>query len=323
MATLKQIARHLGVSVTQVSRALNDHDDVSRATKERVWEAARELGYTPNLTARKLRSGRSGIVAMIVPARSETVEIELLMEAVMGLSAGFSRRDMQFVLRVLSDGEDAAEAHEKLLRGGSVDGVVVADPRVSDPRIAVLEASGTPFVVHGRDRLPAPYRFVDIDHREVGYRLAASLADRGCQRIALVDGPADRPYSVLRHDGFSAALTERGLTVDPALVVPGLMTEARGRDTGDALRAEGVDGVVAGNMMLAAGLRASLGPLPIAAHDDDLLRYGPDTVGAPLVRTLAPLSDAWPLLCDGLCAVIETRTATDGVVLGLNLISDP
>ncbi len=98
------LARHLSLSVTQVSRALNDHADVSRATKARVREGARELGYRPNLTARKLKSGRSGIVAMIVPGRSETVEIELLMESVMGLSAEFSRRGLQFVLHVLSDG---------------------------------------------------------------------------------------------------------------------------------------------------------------------------------------------------------------------------
>ncbi len=66
MSTLKDIARHVNLSVTQVSRALNGHSDVSKATQERVQEAARALNYHPNVSARKLVAGRSGIVAQPV-----------------------------------------------------------------------------------------------------------------------------------------------------------------------------------------------------------------------------------------------------------------
>lgn len=306
MATLKDLARHVNLSVTQVSRALNDHADVSRATKARVREGAREIGYRPNLTARKLKSGRSDIVAMIVPGRSETVEIELLMESVMGLSAEFSRRGLQFVLHVLSDVEDAAEAHARLVRGGSIDGIVVTDPVIDDPRIAVLTEAGTPFVVHGRDRPDAAYPFVDIDHRAVGAALARALVARGCRRIALVDGPADRPYAARRREGAAEVLEAAGLRLDPGRIRPGPMIAARGQAEGAGLDA---DGVIAGNMMLATGLRAAMGPVPLAAHDDGIRQHAPETVGPPLVRTLAPLAEAWVPLCDGLSAAIAGRAS--------------
>ncbi len=304
MATLKDLARHLDLSVTQVSRALNDHSDVSVATKERVREGAREIGYRPNLTARKLKSGRSGIVAMIVPGRSETVEIEILMETVMGLSAEFSRRGLQFVLHVLSEGDDRAEAHRKLVQNGSVDGVIVTDPQLDDPRIVVLQDSATPFIVHGRDRLDAAYPFVDVDHRAIGHDLAAALLRRGCRSLALIDGPADRPYASLRRAGAEAALAEAGVAPATLHVHPGPMTEARGRADGEYLRDKGMDGAIAGNMMLAAGLRAACPDLSLAAHDDALLRYAADRVPPPLIRTVAPLSDAWVPLCDGLAEAI-------------------
>lgn len=302
MPTLKDLARHLNLSVTQVSRALNDHADVSGATKRRVRAGAAEIGYRPNLAARKLRAGRSGIVAMVVPGRSETAEVEILMESVMGLSAEFSRRGLQFVLNVLTEGEDPLRAHERLVHGGATDGFVLTDPRLDDPRIAALAAEDIPFIVHGRDR-PAPdYPFVDIDNVAVGAALAEALIARGARRIADLGGPGDRPYARLRAEGIAAALGRHGLP--PASSLPGPMTESRGRAAAPRLLAEGVDGVIAGNMMLAAGLRDAAPDLPIAAHDDALTGYGPDRVAPPLWRSLAPLDAAWAPLCDGLSRAI-------------------
>lgn len=313
MPTLKDLARRTGLSVTQVSRALNDHADVSRETKRRVREAADMIGYAPNLAARRLQSGRSGLVAMIVPPREETAEIGILMESVMALSAECSRRGLQFVLHVLSPGEEGGEAHARMVRAGSIDGVIVTDPVLDDPRIAVLSAAGTPFVVHGRDRDDPPYSFVDIDNAAVGADLAAALADRGCRRVALVDGPADRPYAVRRLAGARSALAARGLELAAHLTGP--MTEARGRaaaaDLGDA------DGVVAGNMMLAAGLRAARPGLAIAAHDDGLPGYGPGSVAAPFWCSRAPLQMAAGPLVDTLDAAIA------GEVRGTILPHDP
>jgi len=301
--TLKDVARHVGLSVTQVSRALNDHADVSAETKTRVRQGALEIGYRPNLAARTLKSGRSGSVAMIVPGRSETVEVELLMESVMGLSAEFSRRGLRFLLHVLGPGDDPVAALETLVHGGGIDGFVLTDPVLNDPRVASLTASGTPFVLHGRDRADAAYPFVDIDNRAVGHALASTLTTRGARGIALVGGPEDRPYTLFRREGIDAALATAGARLVADL--PGPMTEARGRAAGGSLPPDGIDGVIAGNMMLAAGLRAALPDIPLAVHDDRLIAFDPARLSGPLMRTEAPLDAAWAPLCDALVQAID------------------
>ncbi len=67
MATLKDVARAAGLSITQTSRALNDHSDVNEMTRKRVKAVARSMNYQANISARKLVTGRSGMVALVVP----------------------------------------------------------------------------------------------------------------------------------------------------------------------------------------------------------------------------------------------------------------
>lgn len=324
MATLKDISRHLGISVTQVSRALNGHADVSKATREKVAEAARELGYSANISARKLKSGRSGIVAMVVPARSEQADTDILMEIVIGLSAEFSRRGMQFVLHVMSEGEDEVETYRRLWNAGTLDGFVLSDPRRDDARIGFLEGQGAPFIVHGRDGASVPYAFVDIDNRAIGETLAGCLLALGHRRIALIDGRGDMPFSIARHAGVEAALAAQGGHLDPALVHQGPMTVEAGATAAERLLAgTPPTGIVAGNLMLARGVMRVLaargidvpGDMSLVAHDDVIARYPAEAFDPPIARTRSPLRDAWGPLADGLAAAIAGRPLSEQQIL--------
>lgn len=316
MARLKDIANHLGLSVTQVSRALNGHSDVSEATRTRVAAAARALGYSANLPARSLRSGRSGIVAMVVEAEAERDLPDVLVASVIGLSAEFSRRGMQFVLHVTTAGESIVEAHRRLMGSGLIDGFVVVNPAPDDPRIALLGEHGVAFVVHGRDRPTPGYGFVDLDNRAVGARLATHLSKQGHRRLALVDGPSGSAFAVARHQGVSAMLAATGSTCAQVARFSGPMTEATGLAAIDALFADDAvhpTAIIAGNTMLAAGLYQGLarrglnvpGTVSIVAHDDHLPRVASDGFSPPLTVTRSPLADAWPPLADALVAAID------------------
>ena len=81
------IARALDLSITQVSRALNDHSDVSEDTRLRVKDAAQAMNYHPNASARKLVSGRSGMVGLVVPQHRDIGQDGIRLEVVAGLSA--------------------------------------------------------------------------------------------------------------------------------------------------------------------------------------------------------------------------------------------
>jgi len=320
MATLRDLSKHLGISVTQVSRALNGHDDVSEATKERVREGARALGYSANLSARMLKSGRSGIVAMVIDAAAERDVPDVLMAGVIGLSTVFARRDTQLILHAMPEGADAVDTHAKLARSGLIEGFIIVNPQTpTDARIRFLTDEAVPFAVHGRNQ-PAPdYPFVDIDNRAVGQMLTSHLIALGHRRIALVDGPSGAAFSAARVCGYRAALEAAGLTFDPRLVHQAPMTELIGRQImAGLLDAPALPtAVIAGNTMLAAGVYAAISErglrvgtdISVVAHDDGLPRLPSADFTPALTVTESAIANAFDPLADVLLARIADRTA--------------
>lgn len=314
MATLKDLSRRLNLSVTQVSRALNGHADVSEDTRERVLQAAKALKYHPNLTARKLVSGRSGIVGFVMTRYSRLASDGFLLETFAGLSREFSQRDMQFVLHIAQEGDRVVDVYRKLKEGGSLDGFVVMEPVRDDPRIAYLTENGIPFVVHGRTSAEARHAYFDIDNHQVAYRAARRLVERGHRRIALINGLAHFSYARERLEGYRAALAEAGLPCLPELVRHDRMTEALGLvSTIQFLSgAAPPTAVICANTLIAKGVYEGLAMMgrripddvSVIAHDDVL----PESV-SPLFRpeltlTRASIQDSWAPLAELLGAAI-------------------
>ncbi len=281
MATLRDISRELGLSVTQVSRALNGHDDVSEETRARVTALAKALKYQPNLTARKLVTGKSGIVGLVLPQVPTTPEDTLFVQIVGGLSRHFSRRHMQFVLHIAAPEDDIIDVYHRLINSGSIDGFVVLEPRRDDRRIAFLREKRVPFVVHGRHEANPDYPYFDIDNVGVARTLTRYLTQRGHRQIVFLNGLAGRGYVEDRRVGYEEALKEAGLSLDPVLHANSEMTEGYGLVS--AVKYWGNDGpgpsaVICNNTRIAKGVMQGLRALgrrvpedvSIVAHDDAL-----------------------------------------------------
>lgn len=314
MVTLKDISRDVGLSVTQVSRALGGHTDVNTDTRARVQRAAQRLGYRPNAIARGLKTGRSGMLAMIVAGSRDPQSNAHLFEIVMGLSAEISRLGLQFVLHVAQPGQDTASLHEEMFRSGSIDGFVVIGPIRNDPRIARLSALNAHFIVHGRD--PAqPHLSVDIENFEVGRRMADHLLAQGHRRIAFLNGPEAEFFAVQRRAGVAAAFAAHGLTPDPDLMLSVTMIEPYGHAKALSLLRQDVPptAIIAGNTMLARGVYQAAeelglsipGDLSVLAHDDGLELYDVTSFQPPLGGTSAHLTDAWVTVAATLKQVID------------------
>mgnify|MGYP002149462803 CR=1 FL=1 len=193
MATLKDVARAAGLSITQTSRALNGHSDVNEATRKRVKAVARSMNYQANISARKLVTGRSGMVALVVPQTPELPQNGLFIEGVAGLSAQFSGRGMQFVLHVAGNDRPITEVYQRLIGNGMLDGFVLFSPCDDDPRAAFLRDHGIPFVVHGRTGKAMEYPHFDIENERLAYDLTKHVAARGHRAGARGQGArADR-----------------------------------------------------------------------------------------------------------------------------------
>jgi LacI family transcriptional regulator len=318
MTTLKDLSRHLGLSITQVSRALNGYPDVSDNTRSRVSAAAKDLNYTPNIAARRLVSGRSGVVGFIARNVENAANNMIFFETVIGLSSAFSARDMQFVLHLtpVTDCGDIVPVYDRLFRGGTLDGFVLVDPVPDDVRADHLLAARIPFVMHGRCAPEPGYAYVDIDNFGLAHRLASHLTALGHRRIALIAGEAHLAHVQSREAGLSEAVTATGASFDRSLIRHGAMTESLGLTAAVQLfsgPAPAPTAVICGNVLIAKGVYAALNALSlripkdvsVVAHDDVVEPLQTESFAPSLTVTRSALSESWGPIADFLVGAIE------------------
>lgn len=226
--TLRELARHLNLSITTVSRALAGYDDVSEATRARVREAAERLGYQPNPLGQRLRSGRTEAIGLVIPAAPGHMSDPFFLELAASLGDRLREHGLDLVLTSAAPGPQEMERYRYLVEGRRVDGVVVARTRRHDERIAYLAKKGVPFVCHGRSETPAVFPYIDVDG-EHGFRIAAEhLIRLGHRRIGLVNSPEELNFTHHRVSGYRQALEAAGIPWDTSLIEYGDLTEESG-----------------------------------------------------------------------------------------------
>lgn len=301
--TLKDIARSLNLSPTTVSRALNGFPEVNEQTRARVTAEAARLGYRPNQLARKLVSGRSGIIALVVPHAESLSEDTSFFGVVAGLSTALAVHDLDLMLHVAAAGADELAPYQRLVAKGVIDGLVFNAPRPGDPRIALARKHNLAFVVHGRDSSSSDYPYYDIDNHHVSAAAVDMLRELGHQRIALINGPERHSYAIDRKAGFLGAMAQSGGRVDDAQVLHGGLTESHGYAAAQQLLA-GQGGsptaIVCASTQIASGVLQATRDmglrvpedLSIIAHDDHIPQFRSAEMSPPLTVTSSPLTDA-------------------------------
>ncbi len=153
MIGIRDLARHLDVSIGTVSRALNDRADVNPLTRQRVREAAAKLGYSPNQSGRSLRRGRTDLIAMIVPGGPGNTLINPVFLSVLdGLKRGLGERSLDLAIFLEGGSDDRLVVLRRVTERGLVDALIIADTERLDPRVDYLARLGKPFVAFGRTR---------------------------------------------------------------------------------------------------------------------------------------------------------------------------
>lgn len=225
---LRELAESLGLSPTTVSRALAGYGDVSDATRAKVVAAARKHGYRPSASASRLAKGRSRTIGHVVPLIGEMRIDPHFSDFIAGSGEVYGERGYDMLLSMVRP-EEETEAYRTMSGAGSVDGVIVHAPRVVEPRIALLNELGLPFIVHGRCGSPeAGYSWLDVDNRRAFVRATNFLADLGHRRIALFNGPETLNFAWRRRTGHLDAVAARGLERDGRLLFNDAMTEPNG-----------------------------------------------------------------------------------------------
>ncbi len=182
-ATINDVARLAGVSITTVSRILNNKPDVAPATRQRVLDVIQDLNYIPHAQAQNLAAGKSCSIAVLYPSDS-TGFSEMEFEFFVGCSQTAAKAGFLFNLMV-----NPVSEHDllNLFRSSQVDGVILMEIHLRDWRVDLLRDRGYPFVLIGRCEDSTGLSFIDVDFEHAVMTACEHLVALGHRQIAFVN----------------------------------------------------------------------------------------------------------------------------------------
>ncbi|TWU01895.1 LacI family DNA-binding transcriptional regulator [Neorhodopirellula pilleata] len=263
--TISDIARRANVSKSTVSRVLNDKSVVNQQTRETVLSAAASLGYQANMFARGLASGRSMTVG-VVTQKIGSPFYDMMMQ---GVIQGFTGTGYS-PLFVDGQWEESTELEViRALLGRQVDGLLLLGGGLPQQDLNELQEQ-LPTIVVGKEIPGWQDRCVYIDNFAGAYDATKHLLDFGHRNIAIVRGIIEHQDAVRRYEGYTAALQDAGLRVDPDLVLDGNFTAQSGIVGVNSLlmRGKAFTAVFCANDMVAYGARLALQRQGIRVPDD-------------------------------------------------------
>lgn len=229
----------MGKSVTTVSRALHDYDDVSPATKALVRRVAEEMGYSPNITASQLQKQRTDTIGLILPATNPRFSDPFFSELLSGIVREAAQHGMELLVSSHpspeDETEDETEHYLKFIRSRKVDGFIVLRTQRQDPRIDLLKENNFPFVAFGRVGKDNDFPLIDEDG-ELGMRNVVNhLVELGHTRMAFIAEPTHLTKAYHRVQGYKQALEMHGLPINNGQIIEGGFRQRSGQLIGAQL----------------------------------------------------------------------------------------
>jgi DNA-binding LacI/PurR family transcriptional regulator len=210
--TIIDIARRAGVSKSAVSFALNGQRGVSEETRRRIFAAAQALDWQPSSAARVLTGGHVDVVGLVLARPAALLAVEPhFMRLISGFEAALGADEVGLLLQVVGeDLERELEVYRRWWGRHNVDGVFIADLRVADPRIGLLQELGMPAVVLGQPRTDLGTPAIWVDSAAAMDTVVDFLARLGHRRIGRVAGVPSFVETVHRGDAFRNAARRTG-----------------------------------------------------------------------------------------------------------------
>lgn len=214
--TLKQIAFKLGVSISTVSRALSDHQDISESTKERVNAIAKKLNYSPNLFAKGFRTHKTNIIGVIVP-NIDHYFTSTLLKGVM------SKAEEQGYKVIISESNNNEQRQTEMLytmNQFGVDGILLSlanKTKNIDDILGILEH--TPLILFDKVSTKVPCSQIVIDDEDAAFKAVEHLIHLGKKRIAIIKDLESSFISEKRYLGYLRALKKHHLEVDENIIL--------------------------------------------------------------------------------------------------------
>lgn len=306
-STLIDVARQAGVSPSTVSRILNGTARVADDKRQAVLAAIEQMHFAPNQMAQGLKKGRSMTIGIVV----QDIASPFFDETLRGVDDGLKGTGYASV--IVSGHWDAQEEAQRirLLVGRKVDGIILLAGRIGDEAILQFAAQ-RPIVATGRGLKSHNAHGFRLDHENGAYLAVRHLIGLGHRRIAFITGPAEHNDVAERLIGYTRALREAGIALDPALLAEGDLHEAGGVAAIDTLYGAGGDfsAIFAANDLSAYGARLGLYRRGVRVPEDISLVGFDDLPGSayttpPLTTVRQPLYEMGKIASGALLALIN------------------
>ncbi|MEQ9230384.1 MAG: LacI family DNA-binding transcriptional regulator [Cyclobacteriaceae bacterium] len=223
--TIKDIARELDISPSTVSRALKDHAEISKETKEAVNRVAKELNYQPNSLALSLRYSKSHTIGIVVP---EIVHF-FFSTVISGIEDVAHAEGYNIIITQSNDSFEREASNLQTLFNNRVDGILISisEETRSSEHLEGLLQRGIPIVCFDRNVEDLDVSKVVVDDFSGGYQATEHLIKQGYKKIAHLAGPESLVLTRERHDGYKKALEDNGIKYDKNIVLYGYISEER------------------------------------------------------------------------------------------------
>lgn len=216
--TLKTVAELSGLAVATVSRALANDPKIAEATRKRVAKVAESIGYVPDRAARRLRTGKTMVINLMLDPHFEILGFGNAL--LVGLTTALDGSGYNLVVTPHFSDTDSLSPIRHVVENRQADGVIFTRTAPFDERVRFLLESRFPFVCHGRTEFTEPHSWVDYDNEAFAYRAALRLVARGCQRLCLILPPETLTFRQHLRYGLMRAVRETGVE----FVIPDTVT---------------------------------------------------------------------------------------------------
>jgi LacI family transcriptional regulator len=229
---MKDIARDLGVSVVTISKALRNHPDISKATRQRVLERVQELNYRPNLAARSLVTGHSSLIGLIVPDLMHP----FFADVAKGLSLALRQQGYFLVLSSSEEDPELEKQEIENILAHRLDALVVASCQTTGESLEKTQQGDTPLILVDRSFKSFRSNFVGSDDYAAAKLATEHLIAVGCRRIAHIRGP-ETSVGHKRLKGFLDTLKRHKIELPEEYVIRAPQVDVNGRGSGaDAVK---------------------------------------------------------------------------------------
>lgn len=219
MSTLKEVAKYAKVSITTVSRVMNEADKVNPETRERVQRVMRELDYQPNRVAQRLRTskGQSKLLGLIIP----DIQNQFYSSIVRGVEDVAYGKDYAVILCNSDENPTKERFYLDVLQSESVDGVILPPIHQYSKVVEGLIESGVPVVCVDRKLVREAVDTVVVNNEKGGYLAVKHILDFGHKRIAILTSSSQFSSFDERLTGYKNALKDHNIALDDELIKEG------------------------------------------------------------------------------------------------------